>query len=104
MALDTELVLYRKYEWTEKREFRCRQRNLEMILSLGRACVKTNQNYLLSDSPAEGRDDITEERGWSVLEGETVWSSLLSKAPKEASGDKRRSCAAYFDRELGGFC
>jgi hypothetical protein len=22
MALDTELVLYRKYEWTEKREFR----------------------------------------------------------------------------------
>lgn len=43
MALDTELVLYRKYEWTEKRESRCRQRNLEMILFLGRAGVKANQ-------------------------------------------------------------
>jgi len=43
LALDAELVLNGNCKWTDKREFRRKQRNLEMILSLGGAPVKANQ-------------------------------------------------------------
>jgi hypothetical protein len=47
MALDAELVLYRNFEWTEKREFRPKQRNLEVILFFESARVKDNRKLLL---------------------------------------------------------
>jgi hypothetical protein len=47
MALDAELVLYRNFEWTEKREFRPKQRNREVILFFESAGVKDNRKLLL---------------------------------------------------------
>ena len=47
LAFDAELVLKRNYEWTEKREFRLKQRNPEVIRFLMRACVKENRNPFL---------------------------------------------------------
>jgi hypothetical protein len=34
-----------KLQWTETREFRSHLRNLQLILFLGRACVKANQKF-----------------------------------------------------------
>jgi hypothetical protein len=60
LAPDAELVLYRNFEWTEKREFRRYQRNLEVILFLGRPGVKVNRNFLLSESDSSPEVNVAD--------------------------------------------
>ena len=47
MALDAELVLKRNCEWTEKRESRLKQRNLELIVFFAATTVKDIRKILL---------------------------------------------------------
>jgi hypothetical protein len=47
LALDAKLVLYRNRKWTEKREFRLKQRNLDVILFFEGRCVKDIPKILL---------------------------------------------------------
>jgi hypothetical protein len=47
MALDAELVLKRNCEWTEEREFRLKQRNLELIVFFTDTSVKDIRKFLL---------------------------------------------------------
>src|SRR6266478_461857 len=48
------LSLNRNCKWTEKREFRLKQRNLELILFLTRACVKGNRKLFLCKKWSDG--------------------------------------------------
>src|SRR6266478_6604352 len=48
------LSLNRNCKWTEKREFRLKQRNLELILFLTRACVKENRKLFLCKKWSDG--------------------------------------------------
>ena len=47
LALDAELVPKRNFEWIEKRKFRLKQRNLELILFFESPCVKENRKLFL---------------------------------------------------------
>ena len=53
LALDA--VLKRNCEWTEMREFRRKQRNLEVIVFLWRAGVKDNREFFSTVNGSEER-------------------------------------------------
>jgi|ERR1700676_916987 len=57
MALDAELVLYRNCEWTEKREFRPKQRNRRLIVFFADTSVKDIRKILLCKRKDNSADE-----------------------------------------------